>query len=64
MEASEVTIVVEPPPEIVLQVEETTVLPVVEVEVRGLQGPSAADKPLDIDPLEIYLQARGEMEWR
>lgn len=62
MEASEVTIVVEPPEQVVVAVEKTVVLPVVEVEIAGVQGPSAADKPLDVDPVEIYLKARGEMK--
>ena len=57
----EVTVVVEHPPDFEVRVEKTVVLPVVEIQVPGFQGPSAADKPLDVDPLEIYLTARGEL---
>ena len=56
---------VKPPDRYEIGVVETKVLPVVEVEVRGIQGPpgeSGVDKPLLEDPLEIYLKARGDME--
>lgn len=55
----DVTVVVEPPPEIVVEVQEVQTLPVVEVQVPGIQGASSIDKPLDVDPLETYLSARG-----
>ncbi len=33
--------------------------PVVTIQIPGIQGPAAADQPLDIDPLTTYLTARG-----
>lgn len=53
-----VTVVVKNP--IKVHVTERTQLPVVKVLVPGIQGPSASDKPLEIDPLETYLKARGD----
>ena len=44
---------------ITVRVTETVQLPVVKVLVPGIQGPASVDRPLDIDPLETYLQARG-----
>ena len=38
---------------------------VVEVGMTGIQGPPGKDaqqEPLPIDPLDIYLQARGELK--
>lgn len=61
MTCDDVVVTVESPPEIVLEVTKETVLPVVEVQIAGIQGTGAGDKPLDIDPLEIYLKARGEL---
>lgn len=52
-----VTVVVQKP--ITVRVTETVQLPVVKVLVPGIQGPASVDRPLDIDPLETYLQARG-----
>lgn len=34
-------------------------VPVIEVHIPGLRGPSAIDKPFDEDPTEVYLKARG-----
>lgn len=56
---TEITVVVEPPQEINVLVDQTVVLPVVTVEVPGIQGPSRADEPFDVDPVEIYLNYRG-----
>lgn len=55
----EVTIVVteESPIEVVTQF--PVVTPIIEVDVPGIQGSSSVERPLDIDPLEIYLKARG-----
>lgn len=44
---------------ITLRVTEQVQLPVVKVLVPGIQGPASVDRPLDVDPLETYLQARG-----
>lgn len=52
-----VTVVVQNP--IKVHVTETVQLPVVKVLVPGIQGPASVDRPLNIDPLETYLQARG-----
>nr|DAH48586.1 MAG TPA: hypothetical protein [Caudoviricetes sp.] len=52
-----VTVVVQNP--ISVKVTEPVVLPVVKVLVPGIQGPASVDRPLDTDPLETYLQARG-----
>lgn len=60
--AVEITVIVEPPQVINVIVEEAITLPVVTVEVPGIQGPSRADEPFDIDPLEIYLKARGSLK--
>lgn len=60
--AVEITVIVEPPQVINVIVEEAITLPVVTVEVPGIQGPSRADEPFDIDPLEIYLKARGALK--
>ena len=60
--AVEITVIVEPPQVINVIVEETITLPVVTVEVPGIQGPSRADEPFDIDPVEIYLKARGALK--
>lgn len=35
-------------------------LPIVKVLVPGIQGPASTEQPLEDDPLEIYLKARGE----
>lgn len=45
--------------EITVIVEEVVTLPVITVEVPGIQGPSRIDAPFEIDPVEIYLKARG-----
>ncbi len=55
----EITVVVEPPQEINVLVDQTVVFPVVAVEVPGIQGPSRKDEPFDVDPVEIYLNYRG-----
>ncbi len=61
-----VTVVVEPPKEIVVQVKKEVSLPIVKVLVPGIQGPkgeqgpAGESKPLDDDPLQTYLNARGE----
>lgn len=52
-----VTVILEKP--VSVKVPEPVQLPVVKVLVPGIQGASATDKPLDVDPLEIYLSARG-----
>lgn len=57
--AVEITVIVEPPQVINVIVEEAITLPVVTVEVPGIQGPSRADEPFEIDPVEVYLKARG-----
>lgn len=54
-----VTVVVQNP--ISVKVTEPVVLPVVKVLVPGIQGPASVDRPLDIDPLQTYLQARGNI---
>ena len=60
--AVEITVIVEPPQVINVIVEEAITLPAVTVEVPGIQGPSRADEPFDIDPVEIYLKARGTLK--
>ena len=57
----DIEIEVQPPETFTVEIAETVYAPVVEVEVPGIQGPSMNDSPLDIDPLEIYLKARGEI---
>lgn len=60
-------IVVESPRPYEIIVEKKITLPIVEVQVPGIQGPEGPQgppgesKPLEIDPLEIYLKARGDM---
>ena len=60
-----VTVVVEPPKEIIVETKNEVYLPVVKVLVPGIQGPkgdrgpAGENQPLDIDPLETYLTARG-----
>lgn len=60
-----VTVVVEPPKEIIVETKNEVCLPVVKVLVPGIQGPkgdrglAGENQPLDIDPLETYLTARG-----
>lgn len=44
---------------ITLKVTEQVQLPVVKVLVPGIQGPASVDRPLDVDPLQTYLNARG-----
>lgn len=44
----------------IVEVPVDTEISMVVVEIQGPQGPSAVDRPLDYDPLEIYLNARGE----
>lgn len=58
---TEITVIVEPPKEINVLVERTVTLPVVTVEIPGIQGPSRADEPFDVDPVEIYLTYRGAL---
>ena len=53
-----VTVLVQNP--ISVTVTEPVVLPVVKVLVPGIQGPAAVDQPLSEDPLQTYLQARGD----
>ena len=48
-----------PPKTINVTVVEQKVLPVVTVQIPGIQGPASVDRPLDVDPLETYLTARG-----
>lgn len=48
-----------PPETINVTVVEQKVLPVVTVQIPGIQGPASVDRPLDVDPLETYLTARG-----
>ncbi len=57
----EITVIVEPPKEINVVVENSVVLPVVTVEIPGIQGASRVDEPFDIDPVEIYLKSRGSI---
>ena len=45
---------------ITLKVTEQVQLPVVKVLVPGIQGPASVDRPLDVDPLQTYLNARGK----
>ena len=58
-----VTVVVEPPKEIIVETKNEVCLPVVKVLVPGIQGPkgdrgpAGENQPLDIDPLETYLNA-------
>ena len=60
-----VTVVVEPPKEIIGETKNEVCLPVVKVLVPGIQGPkgdrgpAGENQPLDIDPLETNLTARG-----
>ena len=60
-----VTEVVEPPKENIVETKNEVCLPVVKVLVPGIQGPkgdrgpAGENQPLDIDPLETYLTARG-----
>lgn len=60
-----VTVVVEPTKEIIVEAKKEVCLPVVKVLVQGIQGPkgdrgpAGENQPLDIDPLQIYLTARG-----
>jgi hypothetical protein len=60
-----VTVVVEPPKEIIVEAKKEVCLPVVKVLVPGIQGPkgdrgpAGENQPLDIDPLQTYLTARG-----
>lgn len=51
-----------PPQEIHVTVVEQEVLPVVTVQVPGIQGPASVERPLDVDPLETYLSARGDFK--
>lgn len=37
-----------------------TELPIVEIQTPGLQGPASVERPLEEDPLQTYLKARGE----
>ncbi len=57
----EITVIVEPPKEINVIVESSVVLPVVTIEVPGIQGASRVDEPFDVDPVEIYLKSRGDL---
>lgn len=59
-EPANVTVIVQNP--ISIEVTESVTLPVVTVQVPGLQGPASVDRPLDVDPLETYLAARGAFE--
>lgn len=60
-----VTVVVEPPKEIIVEAKKEVCLPVVKVLVPGIQGPmgergpAGENSPLDVDPLQTYLTARG-----
>lgn len=54
-----ITITVQEQASIVVETKNEVTLPVVEVQVPGIQGPAAVEKPLEIDPLETYLKARG-----
>ena len=55
-----ITITVQEQTPIVVETKNEVTLPVIEVQVPGIQGPAAVEKPLEIDPLETYLKARGE----
>ena len=57
----EVTLVVTEPEIVEVVTEFPVVLPVVEVDVPGIQGSAAVERPLEIDPLETYLKARGDI---
>ena len=71
MQCSDFVIEVENPSDITIETTSNTLatvevqvepeIAVVEVEVRGLQGASSVERPLDYDPLEIYLQSRGDI---
>ena len=54
-----ITITVQEQTPIVEKTKNEVTLPVVEVQIPGIQGPAAVEKPLEIDPLETYLKARG-----
>lgn len=54
---AQISVVVQNP--IYVQVAEQVQLPVVKVQVPGIQGPASVDRPLEVDPLQTYLEARG-----
>lgn len=45
---------------VVVETTKETASSIVEVQIQGLQGPAAVDRPLEYDPVEIYLKARGD----
>lgn len=55
--SKKVSVVINNP--ISVKVVEKVELPVVKVLVPGIQGPASVDRPLDVDPLTTYLEARG-----
>lgn len=67
----DVTVVIEQPKEIIVEIKNEVSLPVVEVHIPGIQGPKGEqgprgeqgpigeNAPLDVDPLQTYLTARG-----
>lgn len=57
----EIEIIVEAPEPRHIEVHQVADIPVIEVEVPGIQGPSSAERPLDIDPVKTYLKHRGEI---
>lgn len=57
IEPTKITVVVQEPVSVI--VEKTVEMPAVKVLVPGIQGPAAVERPLDEDPLETYLKARG-----
>lgn len=46
---------------IVIEIPKEAKASTIEIEVPGMQGASAVDKPLDFDPLELYLATRGKL---
>ena len=62
-----VKVIVQAPKKNIVQVKEVVCLPIVKVLVPGIQGPEGpqgppgSNEPLDVNPLETYLKARGEI---
>lgn len=51
------------PPEVIrLTVTEQKNAPVITVQIPGIQGSASVERPLDVDPLDIYLEARGNFQ--
>lgn len=62
-----VTVVVSPPKKVIVETKNEISLPIVKVLVPGIQGPkgdqgpAGETQPLEIDPLQTYLKARGTL---